>query len=219
MLTTSIQSFGSECFFFFNYNRVNAAITNEKVRDHIESIFKSDIYKIRNTLKKTTSPWEREKAIITFLQKDYEEKNLFVLFLRILFPKKNAPSHYLVFITKNILGYRLMKELIKSYSTSSTGSLFEFDPHSSSKGLNLFQNSNSMAEILGNELLKRFSGKKISVIELINQHTYRTPYVLNDYQEALKYLYFTEGKINCVTENNKAPRKNSMNPKNTVIFP
>src|SRR5204863_7208253 len=59
-----IKDWGCDCVFFFNYNRINAGISNPKVEDHMNALFGEDrAAELRNALERKT-PAQREALIL-----------------------------------------------------------------------------------------------------------------------------------------------------------
>jgi three-Cys-motif partner protein len=63
----AIKDWGSDCVFFFNYNRINAGVSNENVDTHINALFGEERAAIlRNALAYKT-PHQREMLILEHL--------------------------------------------------------------------------------------------------------------------------------------------------------
>ena len=68
-----INDWGCDCVFFFNYNRINAGITNDNVSRHIDALFcKARANKLRRTLP-GRPPQFREAAILEALAHEIKD--------------------------------------------------------------------------------------------------------------------------------------------------
>jgi len=64
-----LKGWGCDCLFFFNYNRVNAGLENENVRDHMDMLFGEErANQLRENIIDQTK-YEREKIIVEALKK------------------------------------------------------------------------------------------------------------------------------------------------------
>ena len=129
-----------DCIFFLNYSRINAGITNPRVPHHIEAIFGMDIDNIRKAVC-GLSPSEREATILELLSQSFQNINgrpAFVLPFRFRRPpgsRGSATSHYLIFLTKHILGYSVMKDIMHNAGGVYSDGIgnFEFVPVTNSQ--------------------------------------------------------------------------------------
>jgi three-Cys-motif partner protein len=183
------KDWGSDTIFFYNYNRVNAAICNNKVTNHINAIFgEAKAEELRNVVG-SLSPEQREaevmKAVAEVLSN--EGKN-YVLPFRFVAEGRKSTSHYLIFVTKNPLGYKIMKEIMWKSSSDQDDGVAGFaylpaEPHYAS----LFPGVRPLDE-LGQVLLDTYAGKMMSVKEIYENHNIGTPFVPSNYKEALRRL-------------------------------
>lgn len=195
-----------DCIFFLNYSRINAGITNPRVPHHIEAIFGMDIDNIRNAVC-GLSPSEREATILELLSQSFQNINgrpAFVLPFRFRRPpgsRGSATSHYLIFLTKHILGYSVMKDIMHNAGGVDSDGIgnFEFVPVTNSQLSLLFGYTLNLEE-LKNSICRTFHGKTLSVKNIYWNHTYGTRFVMSDYKKALLELE-SEGKILCNPSN------------------
>lgn len=198
-----IKNWGCDCVFFFNYNRINAGISNENVAKHIDALFnKERANKLRDKLP-TLTPELREAAILEELANEIKDLGgKYVL----PFTFKNAAgsrtSHKLVFVSKNFKGYEIMKDIMaKESSTEDEGvPSFTYSPADASMPL-LF----SLAQPLSNlrdSLLRKFAGQEVTLDQIYEAHSVDTSYVKKNYRAVINELendglvtaYSTRGK-------------------------
>ena len=184
-----IKDWGCDCIFFFNYNRINAGITNDNVSRHIDALFgKARADELRRTLPGRASQF-REAAILEALA--YELKGLggrYVLPFTFKNSSGTRTSHKLIFVSKSFKGYEIMKEIMaKESSTEDEGvPSFTYCPADASMPL-LF----SLAQPIGHlkeSLRQCFAGRDLTLQEIYEAHSVDTPYVKKNYREVIKQL-------------------------------
>jgi three-Cys-motif partner protein len=158
-----IKDWGCDCVFFFNYNRINAGITNAAVEKHIDSLFGKERAAQLRTLLPSKKPHEREEIILEELATIKEMGGKFVLPFRFKNASGKRTSHSLVFVSKHFKGYEIMKEIMAKES-----SVFEqgvpslaYSPADRSMPL-LFSLSRPL-DALKEILVDEFAGRTISI--------------------------------------------------------
>lgn len=221
LVNSVLKNWGSDAVFFFNYNRINMGIENEAVKKHINALFdKERAMKLREKLKNKISQ-ERELLIVEELCqafKSYDSR--YVLPFRFKNASGQRTSHHLIFVSKHFRGYEIMKDIMARESTKNTQGVpsFEYNPADLlSKQMLLFSLSRPF-DYLKNDILSKFKGKSLKMIEIYKQHNVDTPYIKKNYKEALRQLY-DEGAIHAVSSNGKPPRKGTFGDNILVTFP
>ena len=190
LITALVKDWGSDAIFFFNYNRINMGITNNKVEDHINSIFGEErADSIRPKLKDLSTD-DRELLILNELAQALSDNGIkYVLPFRFVREMGNRTSHYLIFVTKHVLGYSLMKDIMWRHSSSHEDGVasFSYIPVQDSQ-LTFLSLFNKPLDNLGEDLLKRFSGQILTTQEIYNLHHVNTPFVMKNYREVLRRL-------------------------------
>jgi len=184
-----IKDWGCDCVFFFNYNRINAGISNENVAKHIDALFsKARADKLRERLPNLL-PELREAAILEELANEIKDLGgNYVL----PFTFKNAAgtrtSHKLIFVSKNFKGYEIMKDIMaKESSTEDEGvPSFTYSPADHTMPL-LFSLSQPLSK-LRESLLGHFASREVTFDEIYTQHSVDTPYIRKNYRTVLKEL-------------------------------
>lgn len=214
LIGSAIKDWGCDCIFFFNYNRINAAITNPAFSDHVNGIFGKDVADKLRSQVGSMSPDEREKILLsTFLKSLKSVNGTYSITFKFLKEDSSKTSHFLILVSKNILAYKLMKEIMAKFSsTVDEIPTYEFNPrqHSVDTTITLFGDNLGRMADFRQELLDFFKGRTLTVEEIFLEHNVGRPYTLKNYKTALLRLEM-DGKITC----NPSKRK-KMNGKLTM---
>jgi len=188
LIQATLKDDGSECVFFFNFNRVNAAIDNDCVEEHVKRLFDAaDAGSMREELK-GLNPYQREEAVVKKLAEVIKRKHAkHVLDFRFLNDEGNRTSHYLIFATKKPLGAKIMKDIMAKESSWTEGGTPGFECSPKPKQASIFDCIDPVPE-LAEELLTAFAGKTLTVAEVYFQHGLERPQTPGQYKDALKRL-------------------------------
>lgn len=194
LIQATLKDDGSECIFFFNFNRVNAAIDNDCVEEHVKRLFDTtDAAALRDEFK-GMNPYQREEAVIKKLAEVIKRKHAqHVLQFRFLNDDANRTSHYLVFATKNPLGAKIMKDIMAKESSWSEGSTPGYGCSPKPKEASIFDCIDPVPD-LAQDLLTAFAGKTDTVAGIYLSHGLERPETPGQYKDALKLLE-AEGKV------------------------
>ena len=102
--------------------------------------------------------------------------------------------HHLVFVSKHIKGYEIMKEIMAKESSSTEQGVPSFVYNPADKRFSLLFELNRPLDDLEEMLLSEFEGKTLSMIKIYETHNVGTPYIKKNYKDALNSLE-TKGKI------------------------
>lgn len=217
LVNSVLKDWGCDCIFFFNYNRINLGLNNPKVKDHMDALFGQDhADKLRIKLNDISSQ-DRELAIIEELAESLQKMGgKYVLPFRFKDERGTRTSHHLIFVTKDFRGYEIMKDIMAKESSEIQQGVpsFEYNPASRQYPL-LFELSRPLDD-LGDMLLSKYAGCKLTMEKIYEEHNVGTPYVSKNYKDILKKLEL-EGKIVCVPPASKR-KKNTFADKTLVIF-
>jgi three-Cys-motif partner protein len=183
-----IKDWGCDCVFFFNYGRINAGISNHMVASHMDSLFGNERAEKMRGYVKNKSSRQREAFILEELAQALKEMGAtYVLPFRF---KKNGArtSHALIFVTKHMLGYGIMKEIMAAESSTDDQGVpsFSYSPADAQTPF-LF----SMAQpikALKAELLCKFAGQTKTMKEIYTEHHVDTPFIAKNYKKVLNEL-------------------------------
>ena len=197
LIRATFKDWGCDCIFFFNFNRVNAAIYNEDVEQHVLRLFDTeDARPLRERLE-GMRPAEREAQVMeeltTALKRD---GSLHVLHFAFLNDKASRTSHHLVFVTKHPLGCKIMKDIMAKESSWTEGGLPSFACSPKPKEKSLYDALDDPIVELQGMLLEAFAGAKLTVGRIYEEHGLdpHHRFMPSHYKEALKRLE-AEGQI------------------------
>jgi len=187
LIGSVLKDWGCDCIFFFNYVRINAGLNNPKFDCHIDSIFGTNRAKeLRDSIRKK-KPRKREELILFYLKDALKEiGGEYVVSYKFYKTDMNRTSHFLMFVSKNILGYKIMKGIMAELSSHKYQNVatFEYNPHVRDYGLFPPTPLDELEKIL----LQTFNGKTLSVGDIYQKHNFGTPYIESNYKEALLHL-------------------------------
>jgi three-Cys-motif partner protein len=193
LLNAAIKSWGCDCIFFFNYNRINAALSNPVFTENMDALFgRESANRLRRELQ-GKEPWQRQELIIAELKRalarlggrysiEYCFKN----------DGGHKTSHFLIFTSKNVLGYNIMKQIMAGESSSNDHGVasFQFNPLDKTdrpEQGTLFEMPNAVDD-LASTLIKEYAGRKITVGEIYRKHNVGRRFIFRNYQDAIKKL-------------------------------
>ncbi|PSL33266.1 three-Cys-motif partner protein TcmP [Chitinophaga ginsengisoli] len=199
LLGNAIKDWGCDCIFFFNYNRINAAISNPIFKNNVNLIFGEEIAdKLRQDVVGKT-PKQRQALIMGQLAQALNSvKGRFKVEFKFYKEDSGKTSHFIVLVTKHQKGYEVMKEIMASLSDTINGvPTFEYKQKKASaiSGDLFGGEEDDKIDLLAEALVKTFSGKSLKVIDIYHQHNVNTPYILSNYKNALMKLE-AKGAIN-----------------------
>ncbi len=184
-----IKDWGCDCVFFFNYNRINAGISNPVVKEHMDALFGFERAKNLRRKLPEKSPEMREALILEELAQALKAMGgKFILPFRFKNANGTRTSHSLIFVSKAFKGYHIMKGIMaKESSTEEQGvPSFTYSPADATMPL-LLGLQRPLDELEG-MLLQDFAGQEISMENIYEQHSVDTPYIEKNYKSALREM-------------------------------
>jgi three-Cys-motif partner protein len=185
----AIKDWGSECVFFFNYNRINAGLSNPLVDEHMEALYGVERAALLREALKGRTPEQREALILEHLAIALKEMGgKYVLPFRFRNSNGTRSTHHLVFVSKNVKGYEIMKGIMaKESSTHDQGvPSLEYSPADASTPL-LFSLQRPLDQLV-EDLLLKFAGRTMLMIQVYDEHHVDTPFIKRNYKDALTSL-------------------------------
>jgi three-Cys-motif partner protein len=216
LINSVLKDWGCDCIFFFNYNRINMGIPNDAVDEHIDCLFgKERADKLRASLN-GLKPCERETAIVEELAESLQELGgKYVLPFCFLNDEGTRTSHYLIFVSKHVRGYEIMKEVMAKQSSKADQQVPSFSYCQADRKYRLLFELTRPLDDLEEMLLVEFAGRRMTVRALFDSHHVGRPYLLKNYKAVLLKLE-SEGKIATSPSKRKA---NTMADHVQVSFP
>ncbi len=208
LVNSVLKDWGCDCIFFFNYNRISMGLSNPFVVEHMNALFGQErADDLRNRLE-GMKPFEREMTIVNELTLALKELGgEYVLPFCFKNERGVRTSHHLIFVSKHVRGYEIMKEIMAEYSSNKDQGVpsFEYNPADERYAL-LFELTSPLDELL-RMLPEDFAGKTISMKQIYEEHHVGKPYIKRNYKEVLVRLE-KEGKIVASPPAEKRRRRN-----------
>jgi hypothetical protein len=113
----------------------------------------------------------------------------FVLPFRFVMHGAERTSHYLVFLSKNFLGYKIMRDVMANASSYSVGGVASFEYNATPQ---LFLPDGHSTEVLAESLARELAGSAMRVEDVFEKHSAGRLYVMPNYRAALLDL---EGSV------------------------
>lgn len=216
LINSVLKNWGSDCIFFFNYNRINMGLNNEFVKEHMNALFgESRANQLRQRLV-SLSPQQRELTVVEEISQALKANGgKYVLPFRFRNDANTRISHHLIFVSKHPRGYEIMKEIMAGESSSENQGVptFEYNPADSRQPL-LFELARPLDDLEG-LLLTTFAGRTLQMLQIFEEHNVDTPYIKRNYKDALLRLE-AAGKI---VTNPSQRRAGTFGDKVLVTFP
>ncbi len=216
LVNSVLKDWGCDCIFFFNYNRINMGLPNEAVNEHMNCLFAKERADKLRTILPGLAPEERETAIVEELAQALQELGgRYVLPFCFLNDVGRRTSHYLIFVSKHVLGYTIMKDVMGKQSSKADQEVPSFSYCQADRKYRLLFELTRPLDDLENMLLEAFSGQTLSVKQVFDRHQVGRPFLLKNYKAALLNLE-REGRI---TTNPSKRKANTMADHVQVTFP
>ncbi|MCQ3972386.1 MAG: hypothetical protein DPW09_02945 [Anaerolineae bacterium] len=195
LVASVLKDWGCDCIFFLNYNRINMGLSNDAVRQHMDALFGHSRAEALRAKLEPLKPYERELTIVEELAEALKSLGgEYVLPFRFKNDRGNRTSHHLIFVSKNVLGYTIMKDIMAAQSSRMEQGVpsFEYNPADNRYPL-LFELSRPLDD-LAEMLLADFAGQSLSTKAIYQKHHVNKPYVERNYKDILRQLE-AEGRI------------------------
>ncbi|MEH2265062.1 three-Cys-motif partner protein TcmP [Nostoc sp.] len=189
LINSVVKNWGCDCIFFFNYNRINMGLSNAAVEEHMNALFgKITADQVREQLK-TLNPQERELTVVEAICEALKEMGgEYVLPFRFKHENGKRTSHHLIFVSKHVKGYKIMKDIMANESSEQNQGVpsFEYNPATYRQPL-LFEFYRPLDD-LEEMLLDKFADRTITMQDIYEQHHVGRRYISKNYKAALKNL-------------------------------
>lgn len=220
LLHALMRGWGSDMVLFFPFDRINAALTNPKVTKHVDALFGEER---ANRLRELTSgmhPEEREALVIEEFAEALRERGYeYIIPYVFEYEKRDRTSHYLIFVTKHLLGYRIMKNIMYKASEDRNQGIARFGyVRPQSNNTPLLSILNKPLDDLCDELLDFFADETLTMLEIFEEHQKElgiNPFIEKNYKDALNKLDASKK----ITTNRPDRRKNTFADDIEVTFP
>jgi three-Cys-motif partner protein len=163
LINSVLKDWGCDCIIFFNYNRINAGLNNDFVEPHLNELFGVErANKLRAKIVNKRS-YERELHIVEEICEALKEMGgKYTLPFRFRSPQGKRTSHHLIFVSKHVLGYSIMKDIMAKESSSNDQGVPSFEYNPASKEQPLLYSLARPLEALANQLTTVFKGQTLT---------------------------------------------------------
>jgi three-Cys-motif partner protein len=225
LIGTAIKSWGCDCIFFFNYNRINQALPISSVEPLMNDLF--GVSRVNHLRQMVTglSPDERQETIIGELIIALKEVGgEHALPFEFESQHGERPSHYIIFVSKSKRGYLMMKDIMFGLSSDDNEvKRFGYVPVRSPQLSLLLGDYDRPYSIpaLRKLLMNVCAGRSLTVKQVYEDFTIDTPYVMKHVKDAIKQLEVEKlVEINIPAEFRRKPKGIlSLADHLTVTFP
>jgi three-Cys-motif partner protein len=203
---------GRDAVLFFNYKRINAALSNPEFTEHMGDVFGEKRAQALRAELAVLHPHEREARVRAAMEETLHAAG--VKFIHRYDFEKRHDS--LFFMSQNEKGLRTMKNIMKTRSTSSESGVPSFSfSRTREKQFDLFGSARTPIDDLRDDLLARFAGRTMTFDEIFREHHPGTNYVDANYRHVL--LSLEEGGFVVTEPRNR--RQGTFGPNVRVTFP
>jgi len=189
LIDSVLKNWGCDCTFFFNYNRINMGLNNEIVKEHMNALFGEKRANELRAKLSPLSPHERELTIVEDLGQAFQAMGYkFVLPFGFKNDEGTRTSHHLIFVSKEFLGYNIMKGIMASVSSSITQGVASFEYNPADKRMSLLFELSRPIDDLADMLMTQFAGKSLTLDDFYESHSVDKPYTERNYKDVLLKL-------------------------------
>jgi hypothetical protein len=190
-----LKDWGCDAIIFFNYNRIRMGLSNLRVEEHMRSLFTEKRAASLRFRLETMSPSEGELSIVEEIANALMELGAkYVLPFCFKNEHGTRTSHHLIFATKNFTAYKIMKGIMARQSSAADQGVPSFTYSPADRRFPLLFELTRPLDDLETMLLRDFAGRSLSLQAIYEEHCVGKPYVLENYQNALRNLEY-KGKI------------------------
>jgi three-Cys-motif partner protein len=215
VLAQFMKNWGNEIFLFVNIKRIHPALENDKFEGLMNNLFPTTLDAVREDRRYKSTTNERINLIINSLGKEYEnilKGKIYYTAFKFQEEDNEATSHYILHITKHPRGFDLVKQIYTDFANVGTvfdgRSTYTFDAKKiENETIELFDIDGLNIDLLKNDILQKYRGKRLTAIDLFDQHQKNNIYSRSHYSAALRklvienklYAIFTDKKIHKVS--------------------
>jgi len=189
LVNAVVKDWACECVFFFNYNRVSMGLGNDAVKPHMDALFGPERSEALRVELEGMAPADRELAVIEALSQSLNPTgNRFVLPFRFRNERGTRTSHHLIFVSKNFLGYHIMKGVMARESSAQPEGVPSFEYSPADRRFPVLFNLSAPLSDLEGTLLSEFGGRTLPFQQLYQAHSVGKPFIDSNYKQVLKSM-------------------------------
>lgn len=206
------SGWGRDAILFFNYKRINAALSNPEFEEHMQAMFGVERARVLRDELGGLHPHEREQRVHSEMETALHEVGVKYV-QRYDFAKRHDS---LFFMSQKEKGLRVMKNVMQKRSTSTDHGVPSFAyARPTDVQASLFMPTRTPIDELRDDLLHHFAARTLTFEEIVREHHPGTNYIDKNYREVLLTLE-VEGVI---STSPKERRPGTFGPNVLVTFP
>jgi three-Cys-motif partner protein len=183
LVNAVIKDWACECLFFFNYNRINPGISNPVVTKHMEALFGAQrLAELRIAVRDRPSAEREEVVMAAVVDAMRALGGQYVILFRFKMDDADRTSHYLIFVSKNFLGYEIMRGVMAKASSTTIEGVASFEYN---RNQLLFLPDGRSVEALAESLAADLAGVTMTVEQIFEYHSPHRLYIMRNYKDAL----------------------------------
>lgn len=218
LINSVLQNWGSDCIFFFNYNRINAGLNNPVVQERMSDVFGDSRAAVIREKLMGLQPQERELLIVEEMSQALKDLGAtYVLPFTFRNERNTRTQQYLIFASKHPTGYKIMKEIMANESSEQNQGVPSFAYSEASRRWRLLFELYRPLDDLEELLLQEFAGQRLTMSQVYERHNLGRNYIKKNYKQILLQMEANH-KIRAVPEA-KDRRKGTFGDDVVVIFP
>lgn len=200
LIDSLLRNFGCDMVLFFNFNQINRFLTTKAVKKHIDGLFgEARADELREACKQVQSQQREELVIEKYIEALNDLGYDYVIPYVVEFDEKDRTSHYLIFISKNHVGFKVMKGVMYALSENKTQGVAKFGYVGSVNKTKtpILDFFNTPLDDMANHICEVFAGRSLTRKQLMTSYDKnypKNPYVDQNWRDALTMLE-TEGRI------------------------
>jgi three-Cys-motif partner protein len=221
LILSVLKEWGSDCVFFFNYNRINHALGQKKFDKHLNALFGKDrVARMHAEIDGFDDPVEREDYVLRNLAEALREIGG-DYFLPFRFRANNGRTRqHVIFTSKSSRGYHVMKNAMAKESSTTQDEIptYEFvEPGEPSLLEEVLPPRVFTWTIdkLRDDLKKRYSKLERRFIDIVEEDGVGRPYIEANYRIAILRLR-ESGAVELRKPDGSAPRAKTC-PRETLV--
>lgn len=218
-----IANSGSDCIFFFNYNRINMALSsNTKFDDYLNGLFGEQRTQYLKKQLSSLPPAQREPVVLNALIEALREsKGNYVLPFKFYSTEMLRTSHFIIFVTKHPVACKIMKQIMYTNSAKDCDGVATFsfeDSRNFGSGFQQISLFDRPLDSLQEQLIKEHQGTEISVAELCNKVDcdFSNHYIGKNVKTVLKRME-TSGLLEVVSGRKQKMRNGELNMPDAAV--
>lgn len=221
LFATALRQYGCEIIFFFNYRRINAAISNKVFEPHMEMLFGQERAKrlradvtfrteydaeLGETITEPVLPKDRELILVSGMRSAFSDgfypQKIYTQEFQVKTHTGGRTSHYLMFVTKNAFAFGKMTEVMAKQSSQHIQGVASLGYNPKHAQLDMFLSTPERGPLdeLMDELANFYAGQSLVFEKLFREHQLIAKrFTFANYREALLRLE-KSGKISVSRE-------------------